>query len=460
MKMKNSFAIMAAVFALLCSAFVFAEDGAADKGTPDIEIPGIETLSIEQARSLALANSRSLAKYNLTMQNNRLAEKAQFYTNLPSLSLSANTSTSLWNQNEDAVNPNNGFDAGLSFGISQRLFNGGKSLLLAQINKISSEITRKEALAAYFEVIDSADTAYYNVLEAQVSLEAAESGLQTAVLGLSMAEIRSANGMIRSGDYLQALAEKETRENSRNQARRNLALKAAQLKAITGLSELPALEANLDAYENVISRLAEIPDEKVNALYDALWKISAAGNPGLARAGLSSLRAEKNLALTARDYSPTINAGFPALSYSVQKGLVLSNRFSISGSIPLDFWSKANSVGQSKIARDQSNLDYLTSESTLEIDLQTALLSAISQAETVLSTRRACEYTEKHFEYVMELYRLGQNSVSELSDATSLVSSNRDQRIRAEYGFLASLSKLRSLGAFTSESDLMELLSS
>jgi outer membrane protein TolC len=58
----------------------------------------------------------------------------------------------------------------------------------------------------------------------------------------------------------------------------------------------------------------------------------------------------------------------------------------------------------------------------------------------------------------MELYRLGQNSVSELSDATALVSSNRNQLIQAEYGFLSTLSKLRSLGAFSSESDLMDLL--
>jgi outer membrane protein TolC len=180
-----------------------------------------------------------------------------------------------------------------------------------------------------------------------------------------------------------------------------------------------------------------------------------------ARSALSTQIAEKNITLAKRDYAPSISASFSTggLSYSPQRGTTNGGgSFSISGSIPLDCWAKANSVKKSKLSRDQSNLDYVSAENDLALDLQTNLLNLLSQAETVLSSRRSCEYAEKHFEYVMELYRLGQNSVSELSDATALVSSNRNQRIRSEYGFLSALSKLRSLGAFSSESDLMDLL--
>jgi hypothetical protein len=58
----------------------------------------------------------------------------------------------------------------------------------------------------------------------------------------------------------------------------------------------------------------------------------------------------------------------------------------------------------------------------------------------------------------MELYRLSQNSVSELSDASLLVSTNRSQLIRSQYGFLQSLSKLRSLGAMEDEQQVINLL--
>jgi len=76
----------------------------------------------------------------------------------------------------------------------------------------------------------------------------------------------------------------------------------------------------------------------------------------------------------------------------------------------------------------------------------------------VLSSRRALEYGEKHFEYVLELYKLNQNSVSDLSDATALVSSSRRQLINANYGFLQSLSTLRGLIAAEDENKLLELL--
>jgi hypothetical protein len=48
--------------------------------------------------------------------------------------------------------------------------------------------------------------------------------------------------------------------------------------------------------------------------------------------------------------------------------------------------------------------------------------------------------------------------VSELSDASVLVSSNRSQLIKASYAFLRSLSTLRSLGAIEDENKLIALL--
>jgi hypothetical protein len=58
----------------------------------------------------------------------------------------------------------------------------------------------------------------------------------------------------------------------------------------------------------------------------------------------------------------------------------------------------------------------------------------------------------------MEQYLVSRSSVSELSDASALASSSRSQLIKARYGFLQSLSKLRSLGAFEDEEKLMNLL--
>ncbi|GHV01546.1 hypothetical protein FACS189485_00120 [Spirochaetia bacterium] len=423
-----------------------------------------ETLTLEQARLLALTNSRSIAKDNLAIKNSKLTEQSQFYTNLPSLSLGANAAMTLWNS--DGMGEKNLADtltAGASLSVSQKLFNGGKSLVQKAINSIAVDMAEKDALADYFAVLNAADTAYYELLQAAASLESAESALQTAELSLSIAEVRSQSGMMNPGDYLQALAEKESKENARNQAKRDLLLKGVKIRNLTGLKEVPVLEAlDFEAHEALITGLALLTETETDVLYANLLRTSAANNPTLAKAVLANQQAEKNVVLAARDYSPSLSVSFSTgLNYSVANGLEPSTgKLSLSGSIPLDFWVTANNVEKKRVAQDQAALDYFEAEENLETELQTALLDLIAQAGSVLSTRRAYEYAEKHFEYVMELFRLSQNSVSTLSDASALVSSNRNQLIRSQYGFLLSLSKIRTLGAFAEEDALIDLLKS
>jgi outer membrane protein len=420
-----------------------------------------ENMTLEQVRTLALANSRSLAKYDLAFQSGLLDEKAQTYSNFPSLSLGVSASVGLWDKNgPDGGMIRDSLSTGASFSISQKLFNGGKSLVLKRINDIAAAITRTEALAEYYAVLETADAAYYAVLQAGANLEAAESSLRTAVLALSVAEVRRANGMIKEGDYLQSQAEKESKENSRNQARRDLQLGYAKLKNLTGLAGLPVLETvNMEVYEALLSRLSGLQDEEAESLYADLWKASAR-NPSLVKAGLSGRRAEQNVSLAKRDYAPSLSASFSTgLNYSADGGFEPgSGRLSISGSIPLDFWTIANSVKKSSIEREQAVLDYKGAESTLALEIEAALLEILSRAGSILSSRRALEYAEKHLDYVMELYTLSQNSAADVSDASSLVSSSRSQLIQAEFGFLSGLSRLRSLGAFEFDDDLTAML--
>jgi outer membrane protein TolC len=422
-----------------------------------------QTLTLEQARTLALANSRSLAKYNLSLQNSILDEKSYFYTMLPSLSADYNASMNYLDRDWGLVNPIDTFNSGFNFAVTQKIFEGGKIFIQKAINEIATESVRKEALAEYFNVLDAVDNVYYAALEAAATLEAEESSLQTALTSLAIAEIRQENGIINRGDYLKIQAEKETRENSRNQARRNLALNMTKLKAIIGYGEKTDLEQiDISAYENIIQLLAEISDEEADALYDKIWKIVAAANPSLARAAMNSQRAEKNFSITRRDFSPVLSATIfsASVGYSAVNGWGNSaaGGISIKGSIPLDFWVMNNRVEKSKNARDSAALDYISAEISLETDLQSALLNAFAYAGSVLSSRRSLDYAEKHFEYIMERYRLSQSSVSDLGDASSLLINNRNSHIRAQYGFLQSLSKLRSLGAIDDEEKLVKIL--
>jgi outer membrane protein TolC len=429
---------------------------------PALVFAGEDTLSLEEARSLALANSRSLAKYTMNVRSGVLDEKTQTYAGLPSLSLGASASVEIWNAEGNARTPlEDSFRAGANFSVSQNLWDGGKNSLLRQINALSTESARQDALAEYYGVLNAADAAYYGVLEGAANLAAAENALETAAFSLSAAEVRYESRMISEAEYLQALAEKAGRETARNQARQTLSLSRLKLRNLTGLSEIRELEeVNLEKHEALIQILSGFDDYGILRLYDLLWKQTEVKNPALVKAAINTGKAEKNLSLAARDYSPTLGASFSTgLNYTLQNGLGYSpGSFSLSGRIPLDFWVTAANVEKRQIAREQAALDYLSAGEALDLELRTAVLDLVFRAGQILSSRRAFDYSRKHFEYTLELFRLSRNSLSELYDAGASVLSNQNQLNQAQYGFLLGVSKIRGLGLFESEDEIAAVI--
>jgi len=422
-----------------------------------------QTINLEQARELALANSRSLAKYELSIRAAILDEKNQFYSMLPQVSAGYSMSAN-YLRNWNFINPAETFSTSLTFSISQVIFRGGKSLIEKAIAAISTQSVRLDAQAEYFNVLDSADNAYYAVLESAAALEAEESTLKAASLGLEIAEIRQMSGMINQGDYLKALADKESRENSFNQSRRSHALNIIRFNNLTGITETVEFEKiDFSFYDNILLFLAGISDTDAHSLYEKLRAILDVSNITLIKAGLNNQRAEKNYESSKRDYAPTITAeifsggiGFSSPDKMLTPGG--NGGVSLKGTIPVDFWVLKNKTEKNKIDLDTANINYINAVESAEHELQNALSNLYAQAGSVLSSRRSLEYTGKHFEFVMERYRLLQASVSDLNDAATLYINARNSLNRASYGFLQSLSKIRSLLAMDNEEDLIKLL--
>jgi multidrug efflux system outer membrane protein len=445
--MKKTLILLWAIALSLIPAVIFGEE---------------EILTLEKTRELALQNSRSLEKYNLAVQSSVLDEKIQTFSVLPSLSLGASASVTLWSK--DGVSGDllrDSLKAGADISLSQTIYDGGKYPILKQINSLSSEIARQDALAEYYAVLADADAVYYGVAQAAAALEAAEISLETARLNLSTAEIRRTSGMSSDADYLQAQAEKESRELSSGQARRELSLALLKLKNLTGLTTISILEEpDFDSLEDFIAILAGMGEEGIKTLYSALREDIVQRNPGMVKAGLNSGKAEQNLNLAKRDYVPTFSASLSTgLSYSITNGFEPgSGQISLRGSIPLDFWVTAANVEKRQIVLEQASLDYQTTGASLDMEIQTSILDLVSQAGQVLSARRALDYAQKNYEYTAELFGLSRISLSELSDAESLVHNNRNALIKAQYGVLSSLSKIRSAGVFESEAYIIDLV--
>jgi outer membrane protein TolC len=350
---------------------------------------------------------------------------------------------------------------GANFGVSQKLFDGGKNSYRKAINAINAEVVRQDALTAYFTVLDEADNAYYELLKAEAAAETAKAALETAALALSMAELRLQSGMISRGEYLQALADQSASESDWNRSLRDLSLKRETLKNITGLGEAPELQAiDFGAYEDLLLYLSALSQEGVAALTQSISISARANNPGLLISSLQLQAAERNVGLAKKDYLPSLSASVSTgINYSAGGGLSYSGgSLSISGSIPLDYWVIGTAVEKMRIAQTEAALNYRDTESALRMDIQTALLDLVGHALSAQSARRADDYARQNHEYNLELYALSQASVSTLSSAAAQAMTSHTARVAAEYGFLGGLSKLRSLGAFESQEELVNLL--
>ena len=417
-----------------------------------------ETLTIEQIRLLALSNSRVLSKYNLNIESYILNEKAQNYRNLPSFSLGGSAGGTLWGGD---TNIPERYDAGANISLSQKIWDGGRNSVMNSINKLSTDIARKEALQEYFRVLDAADAAYYGVLEAKTALDAAAAMLEVSQIGLEIAQIRHESGVISVGDYLRAVAENESQRTNQNLARRDLLLSMARLRSITGFRGTPMLqEIDFENYETIIQKLSELTYIEVDKIISVFLETIYTNNPLLERSALLSRRADRSVALATREYFPNINLGISTgMTYNNIYGTENSpGRITISGNIPLDLWVIRNNVQNKQLAQQQAVLDHTETELALDIEIQSGILNFIAQASTVISSRRALEYSNKQLENKMELYRLASASISEVSDAVASVSSNQNHLIRAQYSFLRSLSVIRSLGAFDSEEQILALM--
>ena len=425
-----------------------------------------ETISLDQARTLALLNSRSLARLNLEIQSNLLNQKTQNYTYLPDISMTGSASTELWNKDgfvNDFSKDSIRLGANLTVTETIPLWRGGEQYYKRAINSLNTEISRQNALAEYYSVLGTVDSAFYTVLEAMAALETAEGSLGTAELSLSMAEIRHSNGMISDALYMQALSDKANRETSRNQSRRDLSVAWLRLRDILGIRYTPVLEpVDFNSREELILLFSGLDDSAYNSLFTALWKQVQSNNPSLINAALSSERSEKNLSSAKWNYSPTLSASLSAgANYTLNNGLeARPGELSIRATIPLQFWDTAANVERQKIAREQSAINYIGTMSSVEMELRTILFDLNSQAGQILSSRFALEYSQKHFDYVLELYRLSRNTPSDLSDAETMVRNSRSQLNRSQYAFLNGLSKIRSMGAFDSDEDIVKLIGS
>jgi outer membrane protein len=433
---------------LIISAMIFAVSGYTTCA---------DTLTLETARSLALVNSRTLASYTIATQIANIDEKQQFYETLPTLSLSSSLSSSVTKEKNLA----DSLSAGVTVGASQTIWSGGKSSILSSINLLATESARIQARAAYFTVLDDIDTAWYEMLEANAALVASESAISAAEVSLSIADVRLETGAISMIDHLEAESALDSARATLSQARRNAAIARIKVASLAGLESVGDVsEAEIGEYGNLISRVSQYSDSDIERFVSSLLTAANAGNATMLLLEIENSKAAESVKLASAEYLPSITAsvstGLNRVVFSGESNSSLS--VSLGGSVPLDWWKTRVAVKNAELSAKQTVLAGEESSRTLDIDIRSAAYDCVSLARSVISGEKALEYARKLYEAKLELYRLGSASVSDLSDAASLVSTNEVQLISARYGFLECLSTLRTLSGVENEAGVREIM--
>jgi outer membrane protein len=419
-------------------------------GFPLLADPAV---SLQEARTRAVAHSKTLQSQLLSVDSAQLSEKLQRYTMLPSIT--ASTSAGAAVPSSTILNA-----LGISVGVTlaQTVFDGTSGILSA-IDALCTSIAREKAREEYFRVLLNADSAFYGLMASEASVEGARVDLENAKTLQALAQARLEAGIISKSDYSKTEAETAAKETALVQAQGKLSVARRTLASLTGLRlPISAAEADAAAGDALMARFAALDDAKIEALTASLKNAAAKSNPSLSQSSLASRQAASQVDLAKAGYLPKVSASWTnSLTYAASAGTP-GSAVTISASVPLDLWNTGASVNSKIIAARQASLDAEETQRTLDLQIEGAVFDLVSAAKSVASSRKALEYAEGHYQGVLERYRLSSASALDLSDAALLVSTNRTSLITARYTFLTNISSLRTLAGLESDDLLIAIV--
>lgn len=396
-----------------------------------------EPLTLSEARTLGLAQSKSLQEALSSVEAAKLEEKLQSYALLPSITASVAGTASL-----PSATTGSSLNASAGLSIKQTLFDGSYSILAA-IDALSTSIARTTARGAYFTVLSSIDTAYYAAAKASASVDAAQSDLASAKASAAVAQAKREAGMLSPVDLMKQQATVASNEAALVAARGTLKVAMRTLASLTGLTPpITIVPVDAASSDSLMKRIAGLSDSEAAGFIANLETSAQTNNPSVQAANLGVEVAQKNVELASSGYLPSVSL---ALSGGAQVAGGLQGSASLSASLPLDFWNVSTTVASKKVAARQASFALAETQRTTSVAIGQAVYDTISSAKSVTASLEALDYARRYQESIQEQYKLSTASSADLSDAAQLVSTGRASLISAQYQFLSDLATLRTL---------------
>jgi outer membrane protein len=422
-----------------------------------------EALTLQRARALTLSRSATLRSALFAVDAASLAAQAQGYAALPSLAVSAGVAYG-YPPTAASDQTGNSLDASAAISATMTVFDGGKTSALVEEYGVATEAARESLRSARVSLIGQADAAFFAVLEAQASVDAAASDLKAAESRQAVARAKIEAGSLSESAYLQSEADTAGYVTTLVLARKTLSSAKARMASLTGLPATTDLaQIDFSSYAGLLAKLSALDEAGIDALANEVLALAKANSPALAGYSLSSRQAQLAEAVARKSYMPTVAAGFSqGFSQGLGHGSASSPSFpgsvSLTASMSLDPWSAKNAVDSASVASARAILGASQGETDLELSLVQALYEWISSAGSIGSAAKALEYARSNYESVLERFELSSATTSDLSTAEALVSADETALIAARYGFLSNLSILGGLAGLEDAAELAALV--
>ena len=408
-----------------------------------ISIQAQQIWSLEDCIDYALKNNISLKQSELNIELN----KNEYFQSKMELLPSVNISNSFNNNRGRYINPfTNQFDEevssslNLSYNSNFSLFNGFKNI--NQIKKAANESLKSiyDLESAQNDLISSIALSYLQILFNEELYQTSESQLDLTKIQENRIKTLVEAGSIAQGELLNIQSQLALEEQQLIQAENQLNLSKLQLAQLLELNQYENL--------NVLKLDIKVPIFKIQNNINTDYAIALNTQSSIKSSELQINSAIYDLKIAKANYLPNLSIGHristlyldnvdDMFTFNEQLENNQQSAIYLSLNIPIfNKWSVRNSVAQSKIQIENSQLNAQQAKNQLRKNMEQAYADQLAAYKKYQATQKAVIAFKEAFTYINERYELGMVNSYEFNESKNKLITAESDELRAKYDLI------------------------
>lgn len=408
-----------------------------------ISIQAQQIWSLEDCIDYALKNNISLkqSELNIELNNN------EYFQSKMELLPSVNISNSFNNNRGRYINPfTNEFDEeissslNLSYNSNFSLFNGFKNI--NQIKKAANESLKSiyDLESAQNDLISSIALSYLQILFNEELYQTSQTQLDLTKNQENRIQTLVEAGSVAQGELLNIQSQLALEEQQLIQAENQLNLSKLQLAQLLELDQ----HENL----NVLKLDIKVPIFKIQNNINTDYAIALNTQSSIKSSELQINSAIYDLKIAKANYLPNLSIGYristlyldnvnDMFTFNEQLENNQQSAIYLSLNIPIfNKWSVRNSVAQSKIQIENSQLNAQQAKNQLRKNMEQAYADQLAAFKKYQATQKAVIAFKEAYTYINERYELGMVNSYEFNESKNKLITAESDELRAKYDLI------------------------